>query len=174
MTFEWGTIVKTINWTLVFNLINFAILLYVLQRLLLKPAKEYLDKRRELIAGRMEAAQADEERAAVLVDERQGELAKAREQASRIVEGARREADGIVGDAKEEARQAAQRIAADARLEMENERDRMIADLKEAYADIAVMGATRVLSREIRPEDHRRLLDQLLEGIEDSELKVSP
>ena len=43
MTFEWGKIVKSINWTLVLNLLNFAILLYLLKRLLFKPALEYLD-----------------------------------------------------------------------------------------------------------------------------------
>ena len=173
MTFEWGTIVKTINWTLVFNLVNFAILLYILKRLLFKPAMAYLDKRRELIAGRMEAAKADEERASALVEERREELTKARENSTHILDDARRHAETMVDDAKQEAKDVAARIAAEARREMEQERDRMIADLKSAYAEIAVMGASSVLDREIRPEDHRRLLEQLLEGIDESELKVS-
>ena len=173
MTFEWGTIVKTINWTLVFNLVNFAILLYVLKRLLFKPAMEYLDKRRELIAGRMEAAKADEERASSLVEERREELAKARDNSAQMLDDARRHAESLIEEAKQEAKAVAERIAVEARREMEQERDRMIADLKEAYADIAVMGASSVLDREIRPEDHRRLLEQLLEGIDESELKVS-
>jgi F-type H+-transporting ATPase subunit b len=172
VTFEWGTIVKTINWTLVFNLINFAILLYVLNRLLFKPATEYLEKRREMIAGRIEAAKADEQRAAALVEERAGELQRAREQSARILDDARRHAEEVIEQAKRDAKQAAGRIAAEARREMEQERDRMVEELKAAYADIAVMGASRVLDREIRPEDHRRLLDQLLEEIDESELKV--
>ena len=89
MSFEWGTIVKTINWTLVFNLINFAFLLWILRKLLFKPALEYLDRRREMIHARMQQAQADEERAARLAEDREAALGTARQQAEEIVESAR-------------------------------------------------------------------------------------
>ena len=172
MSFEWGTIVKTINWTLVFNLINFAILLYVLRRLLFKPAIEYLDKRREAIHARMQAAQADEERAARLVVEQREALGEARKRAEGIVEAAQREAEAAIAASKSDAREAAERILEDGRRQLAQERDRMIAELREAYAEITVIGAERVLDREIRIEDHRRLLDQLLEEIDEERLRI--
>jgi len=86
---EWGTVVKTLNWTFIANLINFAILLYLLKRFLYKPALAYLDRRRELIASRMEKARESEERAEELVAQREQELATAREQARRSLEEAR-------------------------------------------------------------------------------------
>ncbi len=172
MSFEWGTIVKSINWTLVFNLVNFAILLYLLKRLLFKPAIEYLDRRRETIHGRMQAAQADEERAAQLVAEQREALGEARKRAEGIVEAARREAEAAVAAAKGEARKAAERILEDGKRQLAQERDRMIAQLREAYAEITVLGAERVLDREIRIEDHRRLLDQLLEEIDEERLRI--
>ena len=48
----------------------------------------------------------------------------------------------------------------------------MIGELREAYAEITVLGAERVLDREIRIEDHRRLLEQLLEGIDEEGLRI--
>ena len=172
MSFEWGTIVKSINWTLVFNLINFAILLYLLKRLLFKPAIEYLDRRRETIHGRMQAAQAGEERAAQLVVDQREALAEARKRAEGIVEAAQREAEAALAAAKGEARKAAERILEDGKRQLAQERDRMIAQLREAYAEITVLGAERVLDREIRIEDHRRLLDQLLEEIDEERLRI--
>jgi len=172
VSFEWGTIVKTINWTLVFNLINFAILLYLLKRLLFKPALEYLDRRREAIHARLRAAQADEERAAQLAAERQEALQRARERADEMVEQARRRAEALVVQAKGSAKEEAARILADGKRELEQERDRMIQSLRDAYAEIAVLGAGRVLEREIRIEDHRRLLDELLEELGEDALRI--
>lgn len=172
MTLEWGKIVRSINWTLVFNLINFAILLYLLKRLLFKPALEYLDRRRETIYARMQAARADEERAAQLVAEQKEELAEARKRGEQIGEAAQREAEAMIAAAKGEAKEAAARILTNGKHQLEQERDRMIAQLREAYAEITVLGAERVLDREIRIEDHRRLLDQLLEEIDEERLRI--
>jgi len=169
---EWGKIVKSINWTLVFNLINFAILLYLLKRILFKPALAYLDRRREMIAGRMKSAIEGEKRAEELVAKREAELASARERSERIVDEARARAAEMIAEAKEKAREEAERIVAEARVRSEQERDRMIAELKGAYADIAVLAAERVLDREVKIEDHRRLLDRLLSEIDDEALRV--
>jgi len=172
VSFEWGTIVKSINWTLVFNLINFAILLYILQRLLFKPAIAYLDKRREAIHGRIQAAQADEERAAQLVVDEKEALAAARKRAESIEESARREAELVIASSKGEAREAAERILEEGRRQLAQERDRMVAELRKAYAEITVLGAERVLDREIQIDDHRRLLDALLEEIDEERLRI--
>ncbi len=174
MSLEWGKIVKSINWTLVFNLINFAILLYVLKRLLFKPAIAYLDRRRELIESRMQGAIEGERRAEELVAERMKELAEARGRSVRIIDEARLRSAEMIREAKERAKAEAERIVDEARVRMEEERDRMIAELKDAYAEIAVLGAERVLDREVKIEDHRRLLDQLLSEIDDEALRVGP
>jgi len=172
VSFEWGTIVKSINWTLVFNLINFAILLYLLKRILFKPALEYLDKRRDQIAGRMAAALENEKAAAALVEERSREMDDARGRSAQIIEAARTRSAEIVDEAKKTAKSEADRIVVDARARMVQERDDMIRDLKAAYADIAILGAERILDREVKVDDHRRLLDRLVAEIDEEQLKV--
>jgi F-type H+-transporting ATPase subunit b len=172
VSFEWAKIVKSLNWTLVFNLINFGLLILLLRWLLFKPAIAYLDRRREAIAARMTAAKTAEEHAVQLAATREEELAQARERATRILDDTRQRADEAIEEAKARAKKEADRIIEDARLQMEQERDQKLAELKAAYAEIAVLGAERVLDREIRVEDHRRLLDQLLEGIDEKTLKV--
>lgn len=172
MSLEWGKVVKTLNWTFFFNLANFALLVYLLKRLLFKPALAYLDRRREQIAARMEAARESEEKAAALVAEREQSLAKARGQAESTLEDARARAEEIIASAKDQAKSEGARIIAEARRQTEQEREEMKQDLRGAYADIAVLGASRVLNREVNPADHQRLLDELLAEIDDEALRL--
>jgi len=174
VSFEWGKVVKSLNWTFVFNLINFAILLYLLKRILFKPALAYLDRRREQIAAQMEAARVSEEKAAQLAAQRQESLHTTLEQNRRTVEEAKHHAEEIVAQAKENAKQEADRILAEARRQIEQERAQMGQELRRAYAEIAVLGASRILDREVRLEDHRKLLDELIAEIDDEALKVKP
>lgn len=174
MNLEWGKVVKSLNWTFVFNLINFAILLYLLKRILFKPALAYLDRRREQIAAQMEAARVNEEKAAQLAAERQESLKATFEQNRRTVEEARQRAEEIIAAAKGDAKQEANRILAEARRQIEQERAQMEQELRHAYAKIAVLGASRVLDREVKLEDHRKLLDELIAEIDEEALKVTP
>jgi len=172
MTVEWGKIVTSINPMIVLSWVNFGILLYLLKRLLFKPALEFLDRRREQIAARIEAARQSESQAQQLVLERESELARARERAEAILEEARSVAEVLITQAKNAAKNDAAKILSDGKHRLEQERDRMIHDLREAYAEIAILGAERVLDREIRIDDHRRLLDQLLEEIDEETLRI--
>ncbi len=169
MDVEWGQIIS-FNWTLVINLLEFAVLLVVLRFILWKPVIKYLDQRRELIASRMTAAKTSEEKAAGLASQRMTELAAAKKESAQILEETRQRAEKSFADAKQGAKEEADRILADARVQMEHERDRVLADLRAQYAEMVVLGTEQVLSREVRVEDHRRLLDQLLAEIDDAAL----
>lgn len=169
MAGEWGKIIE-FNWTLVINLLGFAVLLILLRWILFKPALRYIDKRRELIASRMAAAKAAEEKAGQLVGQREAELVAAKKGSAQILEEARQRAEKSLAEAKERAKDEADRILADARVQLEQERDRIVADLKAQYAEMVVLGTERVLNREVRIEDHRRLLDQLLAEIDEAAL----
>jgi F-type H+-transporting ATPase subunit b len=106
------------------------------------------------------------------VEEREAELKQARVRADGILEQARHEAEEVIAQARDAAKADATRILAEGKQRLALERDRMIHDLREAYAEIAVLGAERVLDREIRIDDHRRLLDQLLEEIDEESLRI--
>lgn len=172
MTVAWGKIVENINWTLLLGVVEFGILLYILKRLLFRPALEFLDRRREQIAERINAARTSEQRALELAAQRDNELHKARERIEQMLHDARQEADRMLASARRSAKVDSARIIADGKRQLEQERDRMIQDLKNAYADMAVLGAERVLDREIRIEDHRRLLDRLLDELDSEALRI--
>jgi len=163
---EWGTIVKTINWTFVFNLINFALLLWLLKRLLYKPALRWLDARRAQEEERLAQAKAAEERALALMKEQEERLAQANRRAQEILSAAESQAQGILRQARGEARVQAQRIIKEAEEAAARAQEEALAELKRAYAELVILGASQVLEREVRPEDHQRLLSELTQRVD--------
>lgn len=173
MDFEWGRIVRDLNWTLVSGVIHFLILVWLLKRLLFKPALEYLDRRREKVAGRIEAARIDQEQAVQLVWRREKELQQAQARARRMDEEAGDRAEEIIAQAKEQAKIEAAQIITNAQIVSEREQELMRADLRHAYAEIVVSGAAQVLEREINIDDHRQLIDKLLASIEEEPMRMA-
>ena len=52
---------------------------------------------------------------------------------------------------------------AKAKLEIERERDEAIGELRNAFADLTVMAAGKVIDRSLDKEQHRQLIDKVLE-----------
>jgi len=163
---EWGTIVKTINWTFVFNLINFALLLWLLKRLLYKPALKWLDARRAREEERLRRAKEAEEKAQELVKKQEELLSQANRQAQEILSAAEAQAQEILKTAREEAHAQAQVILKEAEEAAARKAEETLADLRRAYADLVILGASKVLQREVRPEDHQRLISELAQRID--------
>ncbi|MGC9529701.1 MAG: F0F1 ATP synthase subunit B [Candidatus Bipolaricaulaceae bacterium] len=167
MNLEWGTIVKSINWTLVFNLVNFALLLWVLKRLLYRPVLTWLDRRRAAEERRLRQAAQAEAEAQQLQQAREAELSRANRRAREIVAQAEAEAQQTIRRAKDEARRQVQVILEDAEQAAQRLQAEAMADLRRAYAQLVVAGATQVLRREVQPADHQQLIAELAQRIPD-------
>ena len=79
-------------WTLLFQIINFVVLLYILRRILYKPVREIIEKRRALIAKTVEDAEKTKKEALALKEKHQKELNKLKELQSKMLEQTREEA----------------------------------------------------------------------------------
>lgn len=166
MHLEWGTIVKTINWTFIFNLLAFALLLWILKRILYRPALRWIDARRAREEERLIRAREAEETARKLVQAREEALAQANRQAQKILKEAEGQAQEILKGARAEARAQAQRILQEAQAAASRAVEEALTELRREYAELVVLGASKVLEREVRPEDHERLLSELAQRID--------
>ena len=79
-------------WTLLFQIINFIVLLYILRRILYKPIREIIEKRRGLIAKTVEDAEKTKKEALELKEKHQEELNKLKILQNRMLEQTREEA----------------------------------------------------------------------------------
>jgi F-type H+-transporting ATPase subunit b len=79
-------------WTFLFQIINFVVLLYILKRLLYRPVRQILEKRRDLIRETVEKAEKTKEEALELKERHQAELRQLDERKVRMLDDMRAEA----------------------------------------------------------------------------------
>lgn len=160
-----GSIIN-INYTLIMQCLNFGILLLILYGFLWDPLLTFLDKRRQSVRTRLEEAAQSRKRAEGLVKQRQQELADLRAERGGIIEKAR-------ATAEQQREEIVERAGREAALTEEQTRERLREEfrrarvaLREEVADISTRVAGRLLEREIRPDDHQRIIEDMVEGMD--------
>jgi F-type H+-transporting ATPase subunit b len=121
---------------------------------------------RELrIAEGLRKAEEAEERARALADRQEQVLAEARAEAQKLLAEARAAAENVKNDLM---RQAQEEIGAErerAKKEINLERAKAIDELKQVTVDLTLEASSRLLKRELRDEDHRRLAREVVEEV---------
>lgn len=131
------------SWTFFFEVVNFLVLAYILQRLLYRPLHDAVDRRRQAI----ESAQAQAERARCEAEEErrrlETQLAAIAEERQTMLQDARHAADAEREHILTEAARETERRTALARASLERERE----DLRQSLQQDVVREATRLAER---------------------------
>ena len=93
------------------------------------------------------------------------EIKKARVQAVEIIDKAQQQANQILDKAKADALLEAARQKATAQAEIDGMVGKAREQLRGQVASLAMQGAEKILQREINPDAHKALLDQLVSEI---------
>ena len=146
--------VGNVFWTLII----FGLVVFVLGRYAWKPILQGLQHREQFIRGALVQAKNDRDEAEARLREYTEKLTAARAEATAIVEEARRDADVVRRRIEEEANVEAGRIVERARREIGIARQTAVRDLFAVASRLTTDVASRILEREIKPEDHERLI----------------
>jgi len=144
-------------------IVSFVILFALLSRFLYKPVMKMLDERAKRIKESMQRAEATKEEYARAGEEVKGLIGKAREDGQALVGQAAEIGERLKQEAKEGARKEALAIVDRTRAELEEERDRIIDDLRREFVDISISAAEKVIKETLDKERHRRLIEETLE-----------
>jgi F-type H+-transporting ATPase subunit b len=148
--------------SVIWHLVNFLLLLFILQRFLYKPILGMLDERSNRIRESLAQAERVREQTAQLEQESRTILDEARREGQQLLTQARGNADRIVSEATQRAQQEADRIVERTRQELQRERDQAFQELREQIADLAVTAAGRVINRSLDDATHRELVREFL------------
>ena len=141
-------------WTVVV----FVGLLFVLGKFAWKPLLQALHLREEHLEHvLMETERARNESEQLLAEHRKL-MNEAADQVRALLDAARREAQTTAEDILQKARAEADAERQRAKRDIENARDQALSEIWQKTADLAVSVAGRVLSKELGPDDHRRLV----------------
>ncbi|MEE8277525.1 MAG: F0F1 ATP synthase subunit B [Thermoanaerobaculia bacterium] len=149
----------------VWTLVIFGLVLWVLGRYAWGPLLEGLQKREQFIRDSLEAAKRDRDEAEIRLKEYTEKLTAARAEATGIVDEGRRDAEVVKRRIEEEARQAADEMVARAKREIDLAKQTAIVELYATSASLATDIASRIVRRELRVEDHERLLRESIDAL---------
>ncbi len=148
--------------SLIWQAVNFLILLFLLQRFLYKPIIGMLDARAQRVRDSMAEADRAREQAAKTTEECRTLLNQARRDASEVVNNATRQAQSMLEQARKDAAEERQARLNRALEEIEQARKQAAADLRRQVADLVVLAAGRVIGRSLDTQQHYAVIDEML------------
>lgn len=152
-------------WQILISLCNLLILYLILKKFLFERVKKAMAQRQEdLDKQYQQAARAEED---ALANQKKWEqtMSGAKQQADEMLRSAaaraERRSDQIVADA----RQRADGIVRQAESEAQLERRKAADEMKHELVDLSTQLAEKMLQREIRPQDHRDIIQAFVDQI---------
>jgi F-type H+-transporting ATPase subunit b len=152
---------------LIVGIFAFVVLLGVLWRVALPRANQVLRERTENIEGKLKYAEQEREKAEQLLRRYRERLSSAEEEAQRIIDEARANAERLRRDLMAKAEQEANRVIEQGREAIRGERDRAVRELRAEVGTLAVELATRVIGDSLDRERQLRLIDRYIEQLGD-------
>ena len=156
------SIISVNIWQVIISLANLTILTLILKKFLFKPVKKVVDQRRETIDSAYARAEAVETEAQEHKEHYAAAMAAAKQTADQMISEAARDAERRSSQIENEARERAQEIRRQAEADAQMEKKKAEKDIRKEIADVSAQLTEKLLEREIKPEDHRELIDSFL------------
>src|SRR5712671_2542832 len=157
---EGGGGLISLDKSIVIQMINFGLLLFILIKLLYKPLLAKMEERTQAIRKSLEEAQAARAEAERERSEHAAKLQAAYAEAQAIRAAALKEAGEEQRRLLEAARAEATRLVESARSELAQDVRRARQELRQEVADLATTVAERLIRKSLRDEDHRRIIEE--------------
>lgn len=149
-----------IQWPkLIAQVINFAIVMFVLWKWAYKPVLKMLELRREKVAESITNADKIKAELAATEAKRQDILTQANDQANKLIQEAREAAARVQAQETQRAVAQAEQIVAKAREATAQDHARMLTELKREVGRLVVQTTAAVTGKVLTPEDQRRLIE---------------
>lgn len=151
----------------VWTLAIFLGLLAVLGKYAWGPILAGLQQREDFIRDSLAKAKEDRDQAAAQLAQYEDILAKARAEATAIVEEGRRDAEVLRGRIEQGAKAEADKQLARAKREMSIARETVVKELYALSGELATGIASKIVGRELQAGDHSRLIESSIAEIEE-------
>jgi len=150
-------------WTLIAQLLNFFIQLYLFKRFLFKPIQNIIKKRQAEADNLMKDAQSAKDEAVKSKEEYEASLKNARLEASKIAEqavaSANKRSEEIIENAQKEAKKTLEK----AEKTIELDRQKVMSDARKEISGMAVDIASKLVKKEISEKDNQALIDSFID-----------
>ena len=150
---------------LIAQFVNFILVIIVLKKFAFGPIQEMLEQRRERIAAGEEKLKKIEKQLAESEATTTAAIAKANEDAQRLIAEAKEGAAVFSEQKSQEAIAQAQQILAKAEAAANADRERISAELKKEFGRLVASTTSQVTGKVLTPEDQHRINEEALEKV---------
>jgi F-type H+-transporting ATPase subunit b len=147
---------------LAFQIINFLLVLYMLNRFLFPRVLALIDERQARIAKGLEQAEAAARDRELARAEREAALDEARSEAQAMISRATKIAEDSRAEIVAAARAEAEKVTARSRDEITAEKEKALAELRAHVADLALDAAGKLVRAQMSGPTQRRLVEEFL------------
>ena len=148
--------------TILAQMLNFFILVWILARFAYKPLVSMMQERKERIAKDLADAQVARNEAEQFKADYAAQIANARQEAQQIVEKAVQQAEATTREQLAAAREQIEREKERARQDIVNERDRAMNNLRNEVISLSVAMATKVVAKDMDSETNTKLIEDAI------------
>ncbi len=154
-----------INLTLIAQLVSFAVFVWFTMKYVWPPLVTAMDERKAKIAEGLAAAERGQHEQELAEKRAKETLIEAKQQAAEIKAGAEKQAVMIIEEARDKAKEEGGRQLAAAQAEIEQETNKAREALRAKVAELAVMGAEKILRKEINADAHKDIVESVAKQI---------
>ena len=152
-------------WSLFVTICNTLITFLIVKHFLYKPLRNMLAAREQEVRDLYTHAETDRREAEAMKRDYTASIANAKQEAAEIVSSAQKRADKRAEDIVEQANHEAAAAKQRAEESIEQERKKAMNQMKDEIADLSMMIASKVVEREVNPDDHKRLIDDFIDKV---------
>ena len=155
------------------TLIVFLILAFILGKLAFPKILAAVEAREKALEDAIAAAKRDRDEAAKLLEEHRANLDASRGEAQKIIADARVAAERVRAELVAQAHAEQSSMLARARQEIESEKSKAIAELRREAVDLAILGAGKVIEKNLDQAGNRELVEKFLSSVSASAVTSS-
>lgn len=150
---------------MVWTLIIFGILVFLLSKYAYPVLLEGVQAREQALRDALDQAKHDRAEAARVLGEHKAQLEQARAEAQKIIADGRAASENMKAQLLDETRKQQDELLLRARRDIESEKTKAIADLRREAVDLALLGASKVIEKNLDDAANRKLVDEFLSSV---------
>ncbi len=150
---------------LLWTIITFVVMLLILWKVAWRPIVDAMDARAEKVRFEIDNAERTRQEAEKLLAQHKAMMDNAKNEASQIISKGREEAEKMKNEILERANNDSRAIAERAKKEIELAKDKALTDIKTEVVLLSTGIASKIISKNIKPEDQKALVEEALNKI---------
>ena len=152
-------------WRVFVTICNTLITFLIVKHFLYKPLRSMLAAREQEVSDLDAQAETDRREAEAMKRDYTVSIANAKQEAADIVSGAQKRAEKRSEEILQQANTEAATLKKRAEESIEQERKKAMNELKGEIADLSVRIASKVVEREVKEDDHKRMIEDFISKV---------